>query len=118
MKVIAEGVETEQQYQILKSQGCDEIQGYLFGRPMPEDAFASILIKQRIRIQPADPADSGVHGQQTWIPTPIRYGMRPNRANLRLVAATLRHSAGSTPGDEVSATALAATQAGSSPSLK
>jgi diguanylate cyclase (GGDEF)-like protein len=117
MKVIAEGVETEQQYQILKSQGCDEIQGYLFGRPMPEDEFASIL-RQRIRIQPADPADSGVRGQQTWIPTHIRYGMRPNRANLRLVPATLRHSAGSTPGDELSATALAATHTGSSPSLK
>ena len=117
MKVIAEGVETEQQYQILKSQGCDEIQGFLFGRPMPEDAFASIL-KLRIRIQPADPADSGVHGQRTQIPTHIRYGMRPNPANLRLVPAALLHSAGSTPGDELNATALVAAQAGSSPSLK
>ncbi len=113
MKVIAEGVETEQQYQFLKSLGCDEIQGYHFGRPMEANEFGSIL-SHRIRIQPADPADAGVHGQQTRIPTHIRYGMRPNRANLRLVPAALQQSAGSTSDDDLSAAALAAS-AGSSP---
>lgn len=43
LKVIAEGVENEQQYQFLKTYGCDEFQGYLFGKPMPEDQFAAQL---------------------------------------------------------------------------
>ena len=37
--VIAEGVETPEQYQCLSSHGCRAFQGYLFGRPEPVDAF-------------------------------------------------------------------------------
>ncbi|MBA1331219.1 signaling protein, partial [Candidatus Endoriftia persephone str. Guaymas] len=33
LKVIAEGVETEQTLEVLKAYGCDNYQGYLFGRP-------------------------------------------------------------------------------------
>lgn len=35
LKVVAEGVETEQQYELLRSLGCDELQGFLFAKPMP-----------------------------------------------------------------------------------
>ncbi|WP_214879011.1 EAL domain-containing protein [Exiguobacterium sp. ERU653] len=35
LEVTAEGVETEEQYRILRQLGCDEIQGYFFSRPMP-----------------------------------------------------------------------------------
>ncbi len=43
MKVLAEGVETEGQLSLLASQGCDQIQGYWFSRPVPPDAFAAML---------------------------------------------------------------------------
>ncbi|CAI8792524.1 diguanylate cyclase [Methylococcus capsulatus] len=43
LKVIAEGVETPQQYALLERIGCDYFQGYLFSRPLPEDAFEGLL---------------------------------------------------------------------------
>ena len=41
--VTAEGVETEEQANILKAMGCDEIQGYWFSRPLTPQAFEHIL---------------------------------------------------------------------------
>jgi EAL domain-containing protein (putative c-di-GMP-specific phosphodiesterase class I) len=39
MVTTAEGVETNEQLELVRSEGCDEVQGYLFGRPMPVDAL-------------------------------------------------------------------------------
>ncbi|WAJ37547.1 EAL domain-containing protein [Pseudomonas sp. GOM7] len=46
LKVVAEGVETQAQMDFLKSQGCDEIQGYLISRPRDAIAFAELLSAQ------------------------------------------------------------------------
>jgi len=44
MKVIAEGVETQAQYDFLVAQGCDEYQGYFFSKPVPEAQARALLL--------------------------------------------------------------------------
>ncbi|MDQ1516507.1 MAG: hypothetical protein QOE80_2337 [Actinomycetota bacterium] len=44
LKVIAEGVETADQLAYLAERGCDEMQGYLFSRPVPADDFAALVV--------------------------------------------------------------------------
>ena len=39
LKVVTEGVETEDQLIFLKKRQCDEMQGYLFSKPLPADTF-------------------------------------------------------------------------------
>jgi diguanylate cyclase (GGDEF)-like protein/PAS domain S-box-containing protein len=43
LRTVAEGVETEQQRHWLHARGCDELQGYLLGRPMPFDDLLPLL---------------------------------------------------------------------------
>jgi len=46
LKVVAEGVETTAQLEYLRSRGCDQVQGYLFSRPVPADEVLA-FIRQR-----------------------------------------------------------------------
>jgi EAL domain-containing protein (putative c-di-GMP-specific phosphodiesterase class I) len=45
LKVIAEGVETEEQATMLRLLRCDEMQGYLFSKPVPIGQLAQLLTK-------------------------------------------------------------------------
>ena len=51
MKVIAEGVETKQQLEYLRSIGCEEIQGYLFAKPMSAADASEFLLRQQQTIR-------------------------------------------------------------------
>lgn len=46
LKVVAEGVDTEQQHQFLQQHGCGFLQGYHFGKPMPEQELKEWMDKQ------------------------------------------------------------------------
>jgi diguanylate cyclase (GGDEF)-like protein len=49
MKVLAEGVETNEQRVLLRLAGCDEMQGYLFAKPCPAEAIDKILSRSVAR---------------------------------------------------------------------
>ncbi len=46
LKVIAEGVEKEEQATFLRHHHCEEMQGYLFSRPVPAEEFKTLLLKE------------------------------------------------------------------------
>jgi EAL domain-containing protein (putative c-di-GMP-specific phosphodiesterase class I) len=47
LKVVAEGVEEVSQMDILKTTGCDKVQGYLISRPVPKQEVVELLETQR-----------------------------------------------------------------------
>lgn len=51
MNTLTEGVETEEAYKFLKSIGCQRLQGYLFGKPMPKAEFEACIESGKIKLQ-------------------------------------------------------------------
>ena len=45
--LLAEGVETKEQVNLLQSIGCDQVQGYYYAKPMPEEEFFELFKKQQ-----------------------------------------------------------------------
>lgn len=47
LELLAEGVETEEQVELLRKIGCDNVQGYYYAKPMPVEDFFELLQKDR-----------------------------------------------------------------------
>lgn len=45
--VVCEGVETEEQVEILREAGCEEAQGYWFARPMPIEEYEKLVYREK-----------------------------------------------------------------------
>jgi diguanylate cyclase (GGDEF)-like protein/PAS domain S-box-containing protein len=50
LQVIAEGVESEADVTVLRNAGCDQLQGYYFARPMPQDQFEDWMLSQQSEV--------------------------------------------------------------------
>jgi EAL domain-containing protein (putative c-di-GMP-specific phosphodiesterase class I) len=50
LKAVAEGVETGEQMAYPREQGCDEAQGYYFGRPLPAEELTKLLEKEVLKM--------------------------------------------------------------------
>ncbi len=61
IKVIAEGIETEQQATFLTENGCDEIQGYLISHAVPPEEFERFLVKAKTDDDEGDTEDEIDH---------------------------------------------------------
>ncbi|MGK5011964.1 EAL domain-containing protein [Janthinobacterium sp. MDB2-8] len=64
LEVIAEGVENDAQLAYLRRHGCDEMQGYYFSRPVPQEEFEQMLMKGK---QLQAPKDADGEEQQTLL---------------------------------------------------
>ncbi len=51
MRVVAEGVETQAQLSLLRASGCDEVQGFFLGRPMPVDQLSELFSGEPARFE-------------------------------------------------------------------
>jgi EAL domain-containing protein (putative c-di-GMP-specific phosphodiesterase class I) len=59
LKVIAEGVEDDEQVRLLRDLGCDQIQGYLVSRPVPPHEVEALLRRMPAAAQPAAAPPAG-----------------------------------------------------------
>ena len=55
LNIIAEGVETQEQYDFFKENNCGQVQGFLFSRPLPSDEFIKILRQNFTDVDNAKP---------------------------------------------------------------
>jgi EAL domain-containing protein (putative c-di-GMP-specific phosphodiesterase class I) len=81
LRVVAEGVETKEELEFLRSHDCEQAQGYFFSRPVPPEQFVRLLQSEADRRQPVkaiahrQPARAlALAGPECYVPTNIGVG--------------------------------------------
>ena len=87
LPVLAEGVETKEQLAFLAKESCDEIQGYLIGRPLPIGEYAALTGTPARRRAPAQRQAESPHHQP---PPSFETGLPPGPAGQRNAVATVQ----------------------------
>jgi diguanylate cyclase (GGDEF)-like protein len=84
LTVVAEGVERPEQLSTLMARGCDLVQGFLLGPPLPAHQFEAFVRQQAALGAQASPASHASHAKYAVAPGPGRQGgqPRPNRSAI------------------------------------
>ena len=53
MGSLTEGIETNEQLKFLRSIGCNKLQGYLFGKPVPYEKIIELIKSGELKVSPA-----------------------------------------------------------------
>ncbi|REJ78033.1 MAG: phosphodiesterase [Acidobacteria bacterium] len=72
-EVVAEGIETEKQLELLRDLGCEYGQGYLFSKPLPGDEIETLLYQKTSFLPFADQSSSSDSFEQPATEVPHRY---------------------------------------------
>lgn len=83
MKLVAEGVETEEQVAFMRKCGCDFIQGYYFSRPLKKEDFVAILEKHSVTAQGQYEKEKAI-----YIPYFYRVGVHYTSKKMRQIASS------------------------------
>jgi len=51
LMIIAEGIECEEQAELLRNENCHEAQGYYFSKPLPVSEFEAFLMRKRLKVK-------------------------------------------------------------------
>jgi diguanylate cyclase (GGDEF)-like protein/PAS domain S-box-containing protein len=80
MIVVAEGVETEEELLFLRGQNCEQIQGFLFSKPVPPEDFERLLLK--VKLLPITQKNEVIENRRKYFRIGLDY---PLAANMSIV---------------------------------
>ncbi|WP_053600495.1 EAL domain-containing protein [Bacillus sp. FJAT-18017] len=84
MDVVAEGVETVEQLEILKEYNCNMIQGYLFSKPVAADEFAALLKKGKIELHYSDKEKPAIEKKRKYPRVNLDFPLSASMALIRI----------------------------------
>lgn len=84
MDIVAEGVETVDQLEILKEYNCKTIQGYLFSKPVPADVFATLLKKGKIELSRDNNENRFMEDRRKFFRIPFDFLLRASMTLIKI----------------------------------
>lgn len=85
INVIAEGVETEEQLHFLRKQKCNQVQGYLYSKPVRAEEFKQLLSKRKIDIARQGKGRQSKHNKRKYFRLQFSYPLLAEMSIIRLM---------------------------------